>query len=166
MPVRDGETGPVALAWGTRRVQPRRERKRTGDDEWRVGTRRPRAAARTLAPRASREVTEPDTRYRSRSSLTPTWVSEAALAAPWLADLARGITAGACIAASCKRGKRAVGMDASQGRPGQGWQPHRALSLLVVWFFSDETPRSHQLTPALPLPHVRDGLRVLRLEAV
>ena len=41
--VRDGEKGPVAIEMVTRRVQTRRERKRTGPAEWLVITRRPLA---------------------------------------------------------------------------------------------------------------------------
>jgi hypothetical protein len=62
--VRDGEKGPVAIEMGTRRVQTRLERKRTGPDEWLVVTRRPRADDRTLEPRASRDATDQDARYR------------------------------------------------------------------------------------------------------
>ena len=51
------------------------------------------------------------------------------LAAPSLAALARGLQAGAGMAARCKRGKRAVGLDASQGRPWDGWHHPRALAL-------------------------------------
>ncbi len=40
-----------------------------------------------------------------------------------------------------------------------------ALSLIAVWFLIDETHRSQQLTPALTLPQVRDGLSVLLMEA-
>ena len=37
-------------------------------------------------------------------------------------------------------------------------------SLLSVWFVIGETPRGQPWTPALTLPHVRDGLSVLLLE--
>ena len=46
---------------------------------------------------------------------------------PSLAELARVITAGLCIEASCKRGKGEVGMDAYQVRTWQGWHHHMAL---------------------------------------
>ena len=35
------------------------------------------------------------------------------------------------------------------------------LSLLAVWFVIGKVHRGQQLTPALTLPHVRDGLSVL-----
>jgi len=38
------------------------------------------------------------------------------------------------------------------------------LSLLSIWFVIDETHRGQQLTLALTLPHVCDGLRVLLME--
>ena len=40
-----------------------------------------------------------------------------------------------------------------------------ALSLIAVWFLIGETHEGQQLTPALPLPHVRYGLSLLLLEA-
>jgi hypothetical protein len=92
-------------------------------------------------------------------------VSEAELAEPSLAELARVIKAGACIEASCKRGKSEVGMDASQGRTWEGWHHHMALSLMAVWFLIEETHRGQPFTPALTLPHVRYGLSLLLLEA-
>jgi SRSO17 transposase len=62
--VRDGEKGPVAIEMVTRRVQTRIERKRTGPEEWLVVTRRPLSDDRALEPRASRDATEQDARYR------------------------------------------------------------------------------------------------------
>jgi len=62
--VRDGEKGPVAIEMVTRRVQTRIERKRTGPEEWLVITRRPLTDDRTLEPRASRDATDQDARYR------------------------------------------------------------------------------------------------------
>ncbi len=47
---------------------------------------------------------------------TPTQAPEAELAEPSLGELARVITAGACIEASFKRGKSEAGMDAYQVR--------------------------------------------------
>ncbi len=38
------------------------------------------------------------------------------------------------------------------------------LSLLSVWFVIGETQRGQQWTPALMLPHVRDGRNVLLME--
>ena len=62
--VRDGEKGPVEIEMVTRRVQTRLERKRTGPEEWLVVTRRPLADDRPLEPRASRDATDQDARYR------------------------------------------------------------------------------------------------------
>src|SRR5437016_9970713 len=98
------------------RVQTRIERKRTGPAEWLVVTRRPLADERTLEPRASRDATDQDARYRYQYYLTPTCVSEMEREEPSLAELARVIKAGACIEASFKRGKGEVGMDAYQVR--------------------------------------------------
>src|SRR5216683_334977 len=86
------------------------------------------------------------------------------LAAPSLAELARVITAGACIEASFKRGKGEAGMDEYQVRTWQGWHHHMALSLIAVWFLIGETHRGQQWTPALTLPQVRYGLSLLLLE--
>jgi len=163
--VRDGEKGPVELEMVTRRVQTRLERKRTGPDEWLVVTRRPLVDDRTVEPRASRDATDQDTRYRYHYYLTPTWVSESELEEPWLAELARVIKAGACIEASFQRGKGEAGMDEYQVRTWQGWHHHIALSLIAVWFLIDETQRGQQFTPALTLPQVRYGLSMLLLEA-
>src|SRR5438445_6558391 len=69
--VRDGEKGPVAIEMVTRRVQTRMERKRTGPEEWLVITRRPLTDERTLEPRASRDATDHDARYRYHYYLTP-----------------------------------------------------------------------------------------------
>ena len=116
----------------TRRVQTRLERKRTGPEEWLVVTRRPLAADRTLEPRASRDATDQDARYRYHDFLTPTGGSEVELAEPSRAELARVIKAGTCIEASFKRGKGEVGMDAYQVRTWQGWHHHMALSASIM----------------------------------
>ena len=164
LPVRDGEKGPGVIEMVTRRGQTRSERKRTGPDEWLVVTRRPLADDRTLEPRASREATAHDVRYRYQYYLTPTAGATIVFKAPSLGELARVIKAGAGIAASCQRGQGEVGMAASQVRTWQGWQHHTALSLRAVWFRSGETHRGQQVTPAFTLPQVRYGLRLLRLE--
>jgi SRSO17 transposase len=159
--VRDGEKGPVEIEMVRRRVQTRLERTCTGPEEWLVVTRQPRSDDRTWGPRASRDATEQDARYRYHYYLSPTCVSEGELAEPSLAELARVIKAGACIEASFKRGKSEVGMDAYQVRTWEGWHHHIALSLLAVWFLIGETHRGQQLTPALTLPQVHYGLSVL-----
>jgi SRSO17 transposase len=87
--------------------------------------------------------------------LTPTQAPEAELAEPSLVELARVITAGACIEASFTRGKSEAGMDEYQVRTWEGWHHHMALALLAVWFLIGETHRGQQVTPALTLPHVR-----------
>jgi SRSO17 transposase len=162
--VRDGEKGPVAIEMVKHRVQTRIERKRTGPDEWLVVTRRPLADDRTLASRASREATDQDARYRYQYYLTPTVGCAVVFKEPSLGELARVITAGACIEASFKRGKSEAGMDEYQVRTWEGWHHHMALSLLAVWFLIGETHRGQQVTPALTLPQVRYGLSVLLLE--
>jgi SRSO17 transposase len=162
--VRDGEKGPVAIEMVKRRVQTRIERKRTGPEEWLVITRRPLTEDRTLEPRASRDATDQDARYRYHYYLSPTCVSEAKLAEPALAELARVIKAGACIEASFQRGKGEAGMDEYQVRTWEGWHHHMALTLIAVWFLIGETHRGQQWTPALTLPQVRYGLSVLLLE--
>src|SRR5712691_10017692 len=110
------------------------------------------------------EGDDQDARYRYHYYLSPTCVSEAELAEPSLAELARVIEAGACIEASFKRGKGEVGMDEYQVRTWHGWHHHMTLSLLAVWFLIGETHRGQQLTPALTLPQVRSGLSQLLLE--
>src|SRR5712691_6211562 len=162
--VRDGEKGPVAIEMVKRRVQTRIERKRTGPDEWLVITRRPLTDDRTLEPRASRDATDQDERYRYQYYLTPTDGCEVAFKEPSVGELARVIKAGACIEASFKRGKGEVGMDEYQVRTWQGWHHHMALSLMAVWFLIGETHRGQQWTPALTLPQVRYGLSLLLLE--
>src|SRR6516162_8119668 len=162
--VRDGEKGPVEIELVRRRVQTRIERKRTGPEEWLVVTRRPLTEDRTWEPRASRDATDQDARYRYQYYLTPTCVSDVELEEPSLAELARVIKAGACIEASFKRGKGEVGMDEYQVRTWQGWHHHMALSLMAVWFLIGETHRGQQVTPTLTLPQVRYGLSRLLLE--
>src|SRR5512138_3456933 len=73
--------------------------KRIGPEEWLVVTRRSLTADRPLEPRASRDATDQDTRYRYHYYLTPTCGGEVELAEPSLAELARVIKAGACIEA-------------------------------------------------------------------
>src|ERR671930_636596 len=85
----DGEKGPVAIEMVTRRIQTRLERKRTGPEEWLVVTRRPLMDDHTLEPRASRDATDQDERYRYHYYLSPTCVAEAELAEPSLSELAR-----------------------------------------------------------------------------
>ena len=64
--VRDDEKGPVELELVRRRVQTRRERKRTGPQEWLVVTRHPLTDSRMLETQASREACEQDARYGYR----------------------------------------------------------------------------------------------------
>src|SRR5262249_24387166 len=148
----------------TRRIQTRLERKRTGPEEWLVVTRRPLTDDRTWEPRASRDATDQDERYRYHYHLSATCVSKAELEEPSLAELARVIKASACIEASFKRGKGEVGMDEYQVRTWQGWHHHMALTLIAVWFLIGETHRGQQVTPASTLPQVRYGLRLLLWE--
>jgi SRSO17 transposase len=162
--VRDGEKGPVEIEMVRCRVQTRIERKCTGPEEWLVVTRQPLSDDRTWGPRASRDATDQDARYRYHYYLSPTCVSEGELAEPSLSELARVIKAGACIEASFKRGKGEVGMDEYQVRTWHGWHHHMALSLMAVWFLIGETHRGQQVTPALTLPQVRYGLSLLLLE--
>jgi len=162
--VRDGEKGPVEIEMVRRRVQTRIERKRTGPEEWLVVTRQPLSDDRTLGPRASRDATDQDARYRYHYYLTPTAGCEVTFKEPSLGELARVIKAGACIEASFQRGKGEVGMDEYQVRTWQGWHHHMALSLMAVWFLIGETHRGQKLTPALTLPQVRYGLSLLLLE--
>src|ERR671936_1329193 len=162
--VRDGEKGPVGIEMVKRRVQTRLERKRTGPEEWLVVTRCPHADAGTWEGQASPDARDQDARYCYRYYLTPTCVAHRALKEPSLGELARVITAGACIEASFKRGKGEAGMDAYQVRTWEGWHHHMALTLIAVWFLIGETHRGQQWTPALTLPHVRYGLSVLLVE--
>jgi SRSO17 transposase len=162
--VRDGEKGPVEIEMVRRRVQTRIERKCTGPEEWLVVTRQLLSDDRTWGPRASRDATDQDARYRYHYYLSATYVSEGELAEPSLSELARVIKAGACIEASFKRGKSEVGMDEYQVRTWEGWHHHMALSLMAVWFLIEETHRGQQFTPALTLPQVRYGLSLLLLE--
>jgi hypothetical protein len=101
--VRDGEKGPVATQMVKRRVQTRMERKRTGPQEWLVITRRPLTDERTLEPRASRNATDHDARYRYHYYLTPTHGAAVTFKKPSLEELARIIKAGTCIEASFKQ---------------------------------------------------------------
>jgi len=145
-------------------AQTRLERTRTGPEEWLVVTRCPHADAGPWEEPASPDARDQDTRYCYRYYLTPTCVAHRALLEPSLGELARVITAGACIEASFKRGKGEAGMDEYQVRTWEGWHHHMALTLIAVWFLVCETHRGQQLTPALTLPQVRYGLSVLLLE--
>jgi hypothetical protein len=90
---------PVAIEMVKRRVQTRLERQRTGPAEWLVVTRRPLTDDRTWEPRASRDATEQDERYRYHDYLTPTAGCAGAFTEPSLGELARVIKAGTCIEA-------------------------------------------------------------------
>ena len=162
--VRDGEKGPVGIEMVKCRVQTRRERKRTGPEEWLVVTRRPLSDDSLLEGKSSPDATDQDACYRYRYYLTPTDGAAGELKEPSLSELARVIKAGLCIEASFQRGKSEVGMDEYQVRTWQGWHYHMALSLISVWFLICETRRGQQVTPALTLPQVRYGLSLLLLE--
>ena len=127
-------------------------------------TRRPLTDDRALGPRASRDATDQDERYRYHYYLSPRSLSKRELEAPSLSELARVIKAGACIEACFKRGKSEVGMDEYPVRTWEGWHHHMALSLMAVGFLIGETHRGQQLTPALALPQVRYGLSHLLWE--
>src|SRR5256712_5142125 len=145
--VRDGEKGPVEIEMVKRRVQTRLERKRTGPEEWLVVTRRPLADENGVEAQASRDATDHDTRYRYHYYLTPTQAPEAELAEPSLGELARVITAGACIEASFKRGKSEAGEDENHLRTWEGWHHPIALSPIPVWFFGRENPQGQHPEP-------------------
>jgi SRSO17 transposase len=162
--VRDGEKSPVGIEMVRRRVQTRRERKRTGPEEWLVVTRCPLTDDSTSEGKASPDATEHDGRYRYQYYLTSTCGSGAKREQPSLAEVARVIKAGLCIEASFKRGKGEAGMDEYQVRTWEGWHHHMALTLIAVWFLIEETHRGQQWTPALTLPQVRYGLSLLLLE--
>jgi SRSO17 transposase len=164
--VRDGEKGPVEIEMVTRRVQTRLARKRTGPHEWLVVTRCPLADEGASARKSSPEASDQDARYGYRYYLTPTEVAKGDLEEPSLRELARVITAGMGIEASCKRGQGEAGMDPDQVRTWEGWHPHMALTLIAVWFLIRETHQGQQWTPALTLPHVRYGLSMLLLEVL
>jgi SRSO17 transposase len=158
--VRDGEKGPVAIEMVRHRVQTRIEHKRTGPEEWVVVTRQPLADDRPLGPRASRDATDQDARYRYHYYLSPTCVSKRAPEEPSLSELARVIKAGACLDACFKRDKSEVGMDEYQVRTWEGWHHHMALSLMAGCFLIGETHRGQQLGDVshLLIP-VRVGVR-------
>jgi SRSO17 transposase len=162
--VRDGEKGPVVIELVTRRVQTRREQKRTGPHEWLVVTRHPLTDEGALAGKSSPDACDQDTCYGYRYYLTPTGMAKGDLEKPSLLELARVITAGPCIEASFRRGKGEAGMDAYQVRTWEGWHHHITLTLIAVWFLISETHRGQQWTSALTLPQVRYGLSVLLME--
>ena len=66
MTVRDGEKGPVEMEMIKRRVQTRRERKRTGPEAWLVVTRRPLSDDSTSEGNTSPDAPEQDDRSRYR----------------------------------------------------------------------------------------------------
>ena len=66
MTVRDGEKGPVEMEMIKRRVQTRRERKRTGPEAWPVVTRRPLSDDSTSEGNTSPDAPEQDDRSRYR----------------------------------------------------------------------------------------------------
>ena len=161
---RDGATGPVGSERSTRRVPTRLHRTRTGPAAWRGGTRRPLADDRTSAGNASPEAPAQDD--RERDDLPPTAVSGMAREAPALAELARLINAGLGMEARFTRGQAEAGMDADQVHTWQGWHHHMTLSLISVGFLLGETHRGQPVTPAVTLPQVRYGLRVVRMAVV
>ncbi len=60
--MREGEKGPIEIEMVTRRVQTRRQRKRTGPEEWLVVTRRPLSDEVTTEGKASPDATDQDAR--------------------------------------------------------------------------------------------------------
>src|SRR5712691_482263 len=124
---------PVGIEMVKRRVQTRKERKRTGPEEWLVVTRRPLADEGALEEKSSPDAHDQDARYGYRYYLTPTGVAKGELEEPSLMELAWVIKAGTCIEASFQRGKGEAGMDAYQVRTWVGIELRRArLSIVHV----------------------------------
>src|SRR4029453_1984590 len=99
-----------------RHMQTQLERKRTGREEWLVGTRRLLLGESIFGGETLPDAAEHDGQYRYRYYLTPTSVPGAEIKAPSLGELARVIKAGNYIEASFKRGKGEAGIDEYQVR--------------------------------------------------
>ncbi|MEO8495193.1 MAG: DUF1501 domain-containing protein, partial [Planctomycetota bacterium] len=48
-----------------------------------------------------------------------------------------------------------------EGRNWRGWHHHQILSLMATWFLTLETDRGKQITPAITVPQIRDGIAML-----
>jgi SRSO17 transposase len=136
--VRDGEKGPLIVQGVKTRVQAKTDRRRNGPEETLVILREEQA-----------DGTMKHDYYLSNGS------PETALA-----EFARVAKAEHRIEECLERAKSEAGMAQYQVRNWIGWHHHQTLSLLAVWFLTQEERRGKKIHPG---PHRADGPRDHRL---
>jgi len=136
--VRDGEKGPLIVQGVKTRVQAKTDRRRNGPEETLVILREEQA-----------DGTMKHDYYLSNGS--PETV---------LAEFARVAKAEHRIEECLERAKSEAGMAQYQVRNWIGWHHHQTLSLLAVWFLTQEERRGKKIHPG---PHRADGPRDHRL---
>ncbi len=75
-----------------------------------------------------------------------------------LEELGRVVKAEHRIEDSLKRAKSEAGLGDYEVRTWTGWHHHQTLSLMAIWFLTQEALRGKPLTPAITVPQIREGI--------
>lgn len=138
--VRSGDKGPLKLQMVKTRVVARTEKRRVGtEEELLVVTR----------------IQEDDGTWKRDYFL-----SDAPAETP-LEELGRVLKAEHRIEDSLKRAKSEAGLGDYEVRTWTGWHHHQTLSLMALWFLTQEALRGKPLTPAITVPQIREGIAMV-----
>ena len=88
------------------------------------------------------------------------YLSNAASSTP-LKEFARVAVAAHRVEEAIKRGKSQSGLADYEVRNWRGWHHHQILSLMATWFLTLEAGRGKNITPAITVPQIRDGIAML-----
>lgn len=75
-----------------------------------------------------------------------------------LEELGRVVKTEHRIEDSLKRAKSEAGLGDYEVRTWTGWHHHQTLSLMALWFLTQETLRGKPLAPAITVPQIREGI--------
>lgn len=75
-----------------------------------------------------------------------------------LEELGQVVKAEHRIEDSLKRAKSEAGLGDYEVRTWTGWHHHQTLSLMAIWFLTQEALRGKPLVPAITVPQIREGI--------